>query len=340
MRIDPLSDPLWAMLVDRAPNASIFHHPGWLGLLNDHYGYAMRAHVVLGDDGAPVAGLPVGLIDSRLTGRRLVALPFSDMCPPLDVGRPGAVDSLATAVLDEAEAEGLPLEVRGPLPGAPPDATGATFLHHVLALDDNPDKILRAARSQARRGVAKAARLGVVVERRTDGGALDEFYSLHARTRRRQGIPVQPKRFIRRFERLFIAGLGYVAVARHHERTVAAAVFLHHGPTLVYKYGASDERHLHLRPNNAIFADAISFGCETGLRELDFGRTDLDQEGLRAFKLGWGAEERGLTYTHVPPVARASQLAGRGRDVASAVIRRSPPTVGRVIGAALYRHFG
>ncbi|GAC1439834.1 MAG: hypothetical protein NVSMB51_18270 [Solirubrobacteraceae bacterium] len=341
MRVDPLSSPLWQQLVDQAPNATVFHHPLWLGLLHEQYGYEMRAHVVLDDADVPVAGLPLALISSRLTGRRLVAVPFSDACPALDLGRPEALARLSAAVLAEAAAADLPLEVRGPLPGVAPGEARAEFHHHVLTLHGDAEATLRAARSQARRGASKAARMGVRVERRFDRGALDEFYALHVLTRRRQGVPVQSRGFIRRFEGLFEAGLGYVAIARREKHgAAAAAVFLHHGGTLVYKYGASDPRQLELRPNHAIFADAIRFADGAALHELDFGRTDFGQDGLRQFKRGWGAEERELICTRAPPREPRKDSDGRARRALARVIRRSPPSVGRLVGAALYRHFG
>jgi hypothetical protein len=80
----------------------------------------------------------------------------------------------------------------------------------------------------------------------------------------------------------------------------------------------------------------IRWACEAGCRELDFGRTDLDQEGLKQFKRGWGADEVPLhhTYAGMEPPGDGGAL-----RLLAPVIRRSPPSVGRLFGA-LYRHFG
>jgi hypothetical protein len=75
------------------------------------------------------------------------------------------------------------------------------------------------------------------------------------------------------------------------------------------------------------------------MRTLDFGRTHWHQEGLRAFKLAWGAEERELRYRHVGGAAPGGRSARAERWVGAA-IRRSPPFAGRVIGEVLYRHAG
>ena len=119
-RVDPLADPAWSELLDRAPGATIFHHPGWLRLLRDQYGYSISAWCLPGGDGRLAGGLPVALVRGRITGPRLVSLPFSDACPPLHdpvAGlEPGA---LAVAVAEERDRSGLALEVRSELAGAP-----------------------------------------------------------------------------------------------------------------------------------------------------------------------------------------------------------------------------
>jgi len=128
--LDPLEDPRWAELVARAPAASIFHHPAWLGLLRRRYGYPIAGAAVLDAGGRPLAGLPIALVSSPLTGRRLVALPFSDSCPPLLApGAPAAaLDRLAEVVERERRARDVPVQVRAPFPqlGAVSRATSST----------------------------------------------------------------------------------------------------------------------------------------------------------------------------------------------------------------------
>ena len=337
--LDPLEDLRWLRLAERAPQASVFHHPVWLGLLGRQYRYPLAAAAVLGGDGEAIAGLPVALVASRLTGRRLVALPFSDSCPPLVAADApeDAAARLAAAVEDLRRARGLPLEVRAAFPELA--APVACFHEHRVDLTPGLEEVERRYASQVRRNIRKARREGVEVERRVDDVALENFYALHLQTRRRQGVPTQPKAFVLGLGALLRGGHGFVSVARHRGRPVAAAVFLHAGGTLTYKYGASDPAHQEFRPNNLLFADAIAWGCEHGLRELDLGRTDLGHEGLSSFKRSWGAAEEPLAHTYAggrapgPGPSRAERLL-------APVIRRGPALTGRVIGEVLYRHAG
>jgi CelD/BcsL family acetyltransferase involved in cellulose biosynthesis len=340
--IEPIESPAWAALVESSPGAEIFHHPRWLELLRAQYGYELSACCVRGEAGIEAA-LPFAHVSSRLTGSRLVSLPFSDVCsallsPTADLE---ALGTLGDAVAAHAHERGLELTVHGALPSLPGGFVSERFVRHELALPDDPDEAERGASKSLRRGVSKARREGLRTERRTDAGALDAFYRLHLRTRQRLGVPTQPKRFIARFEQLFDAGLGAVWMVLDGEDPVAAAVFLVHGGTVTYKYGASAAEALPKRPNNLLMLEAIRWSCREGYRTFDFGRTDLDNEGLRRFKCSWGAEELPLSYTYLtrtePAAAGVPSLRER---MMTKTIQRSPAVVGRLAGEMLYRHVG
>jgi CelD/BcsL family acetyltransferase involved in cellulose biosynthesis len=340
--IDPIESPAWAALVDAGSNAEIFHHPRWLELLRAQYGYEISACCVRGEAGIEAA-LPLAHVSSRLTGSRLVSLPFSDVCSPVlsPTADLEALGTLGDAVAAHAADRGLELTVHGAMPSIPGSFVSERFVRHELALPDDPDEVERRASKSLRRGVAKARREGLRAERRTDAAALDAFYRLHLRTRQRLGVPTQPKRFIARFADLFAAGLGAVWLVLDGEDPVAAAVFLVHGETVTYKYGASAAEALPKRPNNLLMLEAIRWSCLQGYRTFDFGRTDLDNEGLRRFKCSWGAEELPLSYTYLTRTEPAATGVPSLRErVMTKTIQRSPTVVGRLAGEMLYRHVG
>ena len=338
--VDPIADARWTALLAEAGDVSAFHHPAWMTLLRERFGHSISACCLVGPDGAIRAGLPIALMSSRLTGRRLVALPFSDHCPPLRVGSNRALDAALAGELDRLRrGMGLDLDVRGPVDGSAGAEPVARFHHHVLALDPDVGVVERGfRRSQALRGARRAVREGLAVERRTDAEALAAFYGLHLATRRRLGVPCHPRRYILALARLFARGLGFTMLVRDAGRPVAGGVFLTHGGTVTYKHGASDQRFQNKRPNNLLFLETIRWACEQGFAELDFGRTDIGHEGLRSFKLSWGADERLLAYWRFSD----PESAGRRRElrVSPRLLRRSPAVVSRLVGEVLYRHVG
>jgi CelD/BcsL family acetyltransferase involved in cellulose biosynthesis len=333
LTLDP-ADPRWAAFVAARPEALPYHHPSWIATLAGCYGFRAFVLAVADPSGRIVAGLPVMEVARRPGGRaRWVALPFTDRCPPLAVDD-RAERGLAEALRAAADAAGVArVEVRAPLARLAPETVA---VEHVLDLAPGAEALARGFSSAARRGVRKARREGVEIRTATTEAELTEvYYGLHLRTRRRLGVPVQPRRFFRLLWRQVLEpGHGRLLLACADGVPIAGAVFLEAGRTVVYKYGASDAAAWSRRPNNLLFAEAIAAAAERGFAAFDFGRSDLADEGLRAFKAGWGAPERPLVYAG----ADAATAPGTAARAMARVIRRSPPVVCRGLGEALYRY--
>ena len=140
------------------------------------------------------------------------------------------------ALLDELAATrerlGLErIEVRGEVVGSSAVRRPSGVLHRLALAKDEDEMMNSLRRTQVGRNIVRAQRDGVevVVDRNFKG--VDAFYNLHLLTRRRLGVPVQPRRFLRALhERVIGPGLGFVLVARHMTRPVAAAIVLDHKP--------------------------------------------------------------------------------------------------------------
>jgi len=266
-----------------------------------------------------------------------VALPFTDRCPPLL--KPSIDRDVFTGALEHARRIHVrALDVRAPLAGAYPHGD-AVF--HRTKLERDPDTLFaRFHRSQVQRNVRRAEREAVAVRRaetRTD--LTRSFYRLQVETRRRLGVPVQPRRFFETLWARFLEpGLGFLLLAYAGTEPVAGCVFLLGSNTVTYKYGASDSAFWRLRPNHLVFWTAMRSACEQGYRWFDFGRSDPSDRGLRDFKAGWAAEEEPLFYSILAD--RAPRKPGSGRALAGgrSVLRRSPAWVCRASGELLYRY--
>lgn len=334
-----LTDPRWSDFVAGHPGATPFHHPDWIRLVAGCYGFRAFALATSDEAGVIRAGLPIVEV-RHVSGAKWVSLPYTDYCPPLVVAQPEE-ERLACALRLASAAAGIrKVEVRAPVAGA--SAVSRTALRHVLPLDGGPAAVHAGFhRSQVQRSIRRAQREGLTVRRaQCPADLAGTFYRLHLLTRRRQGVPVQPRRFFRLlWDDVISTSLGSVLIVEAAGRPVAAAVFLAWNQTVVYKFGASDARAWPLRPNHLLFWHAIRAACEDGYRWFDFGRTDVGQEGLRRFKLSWGTIEQPLDYSALG--AEAGPVPGRpGAAVRllGPVIRHAPLLLSRAVGEVFYRY--
>ena len=110
--------------------------------------------------------------------------------------------------------------------------------------------------------------------------------------------------FLNIYEHIINRGLGFIVLAQHGPRPIAAAIFFRFGRNALYKYGASDKRFQALRANNLVMWEGIQFLARNGAEKLHFGRTEQENEGLRRFKLSWNTQEETIDYFRVDPSGR------------------------------------
>lgn len=341
---DPLGQPAWDEALARWPAASPFHASPWLRTLSAAYGHqfwAVQRAAPSAD--APDALLLLGLVRSPLFGTRLVSLPFADEAPLLGALEPAVGAGLLDAAVELAA--GLKcrfVEVRGSA-GMPPGTPVFRGYHaHVLDLRPGAASLWQALAAPVRTAVRHAERAGVKVSLLNTRAAVADYYELHCRSRRRQGAPPQPWSFFSALAGQVIEpGHGFVALAAAPDGTppCAGAIFLRHRDQAVYKFGASNEPGRQLRANNLLMWRVVCELCGAGARQLHFGRTDLDQPGLRRFKLGWGAAEFPLHYHRLAVTSRRYLSGGAaGLNWSGAIWRSLPDWLNRAAGRWLYRH--
>jgi hypothetical protein len=332
-RLDPLAVPTWDALVMALPGHTFFHSAAWARTLEETYGFKPLYFANV-ENGALRSLLPVMEVDSWLTGKRGVSLPFSDECGAL-----GDANELRAAAMDFGRANGWKyLEFRGEIGGDAP--ASESFHGHTLELSRDEEKIFASFESSVRRAIRKAEKAGVTVEISRSVEGVETFYKLHCLTRQKHGAPPQPFSFFANFHRNVIAhNSGFVVIARLNGEPVAANVFVHFGTKAIYKYGASDENFQNFRGANLAMWYGIQWYARAGFDQLDFGRTEKVNEGLRRFKLGWGATEHSIIY--VKNDLRTNQFVpekGQSTGIRESILKRVPIPIARIIGSVLYRH--
>lgn len=340
--VDPTGIPGWDERLARHPDATVFHTAAWARLLSETYGYK-PLYFVASEEDQLVALLPFLEIRSWLTGTRGGSLPFTDECAPI-LPESMPFDDAAREVISRAVSRRWStVEFRGRVPGMEHLPASAEYLAHDLDLTPGEDALFSRFRSNVQRNIRKAEKSGISVVSDPTPGGVREFYRLNCLTRREHGLPPQPMRFFENLQAQILGkGYGTLMLARYEGRVIAGALFLRFAGKAVYKYGASDRRYQELRPNNLIFRESIRKLSRKGVRTLSFGRTDLHHEGLRQFKLSWGAAEKPLRYVKydVPSKSFLSAKKNRSTIPWENTMTLLPVPVLRLIGRLAYRHVG
>ena len=337
--VDPLRDDRWVDFVTRHPHASVFHTRPWLQALSRTYKYEPVAYT----DSCHVEPLTNALLFCRVrswvTGRRLVSLPFSDHCQPL-VEDKDVLAAMLHSLQARGRSEGRYVEMRPltQLPVANGFSASAEFCLHTIDLRPSLDAIFaRFHRSHAQRTIRKAERLGLAVEVGRSRSFLAEFYELHRMTRRRHGVPIQPLAWFENLVDCF-GDHATIHLARHRGRSVAALMNVAHQQTLVYKYGCSDKSLHRYGAIPLLFWRTIQHAKALGFQQFDLGRSDLDNQGLLAFKDHFGAERHVLRYLRY--TGRASVETSRWQPlITQAAYSCIPKAIQVRLGGPLYRHF-
>jgi CelD/BcsL family acetyltransferase involved in cellulose biosynthesis len=347
-RIEPLNDPRWNELLKRHPRASVFHSAPWLEALRRTYGYESIAFT----SSAPGEPLENGFVfcrvESWLTGRRLVSLPFSDHCDPLVRG-PEDLQIFLRALEEESSSGAWRyVEIR-PIQAvesaSPRFHKIAEYTFHLLDVEPSLDLLFRNLhKDSTQRKILRAKREGLTCEAVPTAKSFEIFYRLLTITRRRHEVPPQPKSWFRNLIACFGDALQ-IRIAYKDDRPIAGMLTLRFKDTLYYKYGGSDVRHNNLGGMHLLYWEAIQRAKNSGLKVFDLGRSDADQAGLITFKRRWGATQSSLTYSRFAPSANHLHAFDPASEtwktrIAKQVFARTPVRLLPILGEALYKHIG
>ena len=340
--INPLNDSRWNRLVSEHPSATVFHDPRWLEALRATYGYEPIVFTTSCASGALENGWVFCQVESWLTGRRLVSLPFSDHCDPL-VNCTEELDEIADFLQQQRRkkewkyVEARPLAVE--LASKTFQPCSSYFAQQLHLAPSTQQLFAGLHKDSIQRKIRRAEREGIVVEEERSGAFLKDFYCLQSMTRRRHRLPPQPREWFRNVVGCFGDSCS-IYVATLGDRPIAAILTLRFRKQLVYKYGASDARSHSLGAMPLLFWRIIQQAKDEGREQLDLGRSDLGNLGLIKFKEHLGASGHQIHYMRQGspyPQVIARVLANR---VIDGLCSFMPACVMNAAGKVLYRHIG
>jgi hypothetical protein len=350
MLIDPLNDVRWTTFIETHPRSSLFHSVPWLQALRRTYGYEPLVYTSCPPGQDLTDGIAFCRVESWLTGRRLVSLPFSDHCDPLfndDCHGVGAfIGSLEGYARQQkfSYVELRPLAQEDEPPGQL--HLSSTYCLHHLDLTPGVEVLFRSLHKEStQRKIHRAKRERLVYQEGRSEALLNDFYLLLQLSHRRHGIPPQPRAWFGNLVQGFGEALK-IRVVYRGKQPVAAIVTIGYKDTLVYKFGGSDARFHNLGGMQLLLWKSIVEAKGEGRRRFDLGRSDSDNRGLITFKDRLGATRSRLNYWRYYP--KGNFLAGRGGLAGPAWQRRLmrsffshvPSACLSAVGSLLYKHVG
>jgi lipid II:glycine glycyltransferase (peptidoglycan interpeptide bridge formation enzyme) len=343
--IDPISDSRWDEFVDSQENSTIFHTSAWIRVIHESYGYTSYFYVLENEAGQIKAAIPCYLVRSRLTGKRLVSLPFSDYCWPLGHDLTD-IKLLLDALKEQVDSKVASyLEIRGWQGEEDPTQLGLAkrdyHLIYLLDLESGCDIAMTRMHQSVRRGIKQAEKRGVTVRITRDEADLDSFYRINVATRKKLGVFPQPYSFFKSlFRNVISKDLGFMMLAEWEGKIIAGVVFLTYKNTIYYKFNASDEKHLQKRPNHLAIWHAVRYACDNNFKHCDFGRCSPEEEGLRTFKSRWGTEEIKVPYYYYPAIKGFTTVSESSTKYRMMRLfsHTVPKFLFRMVGSFMYKH--
>ncbi len=339
--IDPKEHSQWDDILQRHGDTGIFHSSVWARVLSMTYGYK-PIYVTLWEGHQLRFLLP--MMDVRPFGaaRRGISLPFSDYCQAF-VDTDIAELPLFTILSELGRERGWRyIELRGDEIPQPNTMPSTVFSTHTLELTRPLAKLREGFRQNMKRNIRIAEKGKVSIVRSNSMEAMGSYYQLHCLTRKRLGLPPQPRRFFDNvFREIVLQNLGDIFLAYVNGQPIAGAIFFFFDKEVIYKFSGGDVMQRALCPNHLLIWQAIQYYQNIGMERLCFGRTDISDQGLIHFKRGWGTEEKLINYYRYDLVERRFI---RQKKLASPVVRdvmrKLPTTALRAIGELTYKYIG
>jgi Acetyltransferase (GNAT) domain len=342
-KVDPCSDPRWPQFLQQHPCASVFHTPQWLDTLKQTYKYEPILLTTSSPDVPITNGIVLCRVNSWLTGRRLVSLPFSDHCEPLGQ-TPDSLSEILSFAQNEVDSEHQKyVELRPAFPGSLGHSgfvATEQFCYHRVDLGFSLDRLFKNLHKTCfQQRIKRAQREGLTYEVGRGESHLERFYRLLLLTRQRHGLPPQPIHWFRNLVRNLGDGATIRLVSKAGQ-PIAGILTLSYKKSLLYKYGCSDAQHHRYGGMPLLLWKAIEDAHASGANEFDLGRSDRDNLGLITFKDGLGATRSSLEYFRY--CARPILPGHRSwkTRVASRVLQKVPPVLLASAGQFLYKHAG
>jgi len=342
--INTKQDTRWDEFVASHPQGSIYHHSAWGKVLQLTYGYNPIYIALQSGTSDRLKGIaPFMSVNSWLTGKRIVSLPFSTYCNPIIPNE--QISNLVHFVrmfqinnqylqikcLEYNESNSLDILDKQ-----------SRYVTHILNIDVPLEQLFKSFHNTSvRQRIKRADRLNLKLRMADKEEDIKKFYELETIVRKKHGLPPQPYRFFSNMWQILMPqDLLIVPMIEYKGEIIAAAMVLKFKDTFYFEYSASDQGYLKFGPNPKLIWETIKMASLAGAKYLDFGRSSLANSSLVEFKERWGAKRYNLGYYYFPEAKTTDFEKSFRRRSLEMVNRHLPSILLKFQGKMLYSHLG
>ncbi len=301
--VQDLDEDVWRAFVDNHPDVQIFHTPDMHQAFAKTKGYKTQVWATIDDNKQPLAiFLPVeitikGGIFRSFTTRAVVY--GSVLCSP-DPDSQEALRLLLLAYNKSVKGKILFTELRNTvdISSMQPVLNDCGFIHEehlnfFIDLTRPTDEILKSIRSNARRNIKKARKMGLVIEEVDNSDQIPAVYDLLKHVYKRLQVPLSGiSLFQSSFEILYPKGMFKILVAKAEGEIIGALTLLINNGIILYWYTGVLRKFSAYRAADFLVWHTLEWGSQNGYRLFDFGGGGKPDEeyGVRDFKAKYGGD--------------------------------------------------
>lgn len=338
--INPGDIENWNELLLPVCASTIFHTSNWSKVLQESYDYKPLYLSSIVSDRLE-ALVPLMEVNSFLTGKRGVSLPFSDFVQPIYNDKNSLNNIFITLKKIGEYRNWNYMELRG-CGDLIANRPSEIYVNHTIDLSQNIYNLFNRLSRSTKQFIEKARQNNVEIFFGSSRDTLMNFYELNCRTRKAHGLPPQPLGFFERvFENIIEKKLGVIAFSKYRKRFVSSIICFFFNNNVILKYMGWDRNYKLSRANDLLIWHLIEYFSVNGFRNLSFGRTGLEDSGVIYFKNRWGAEQ---TYSAYMRYDFAKKAFVKNQFKVSKfqhyLFKSSPLGLLKFYGDILYRHVG
>jgi len=347
--IDPCKDERWDRFVENHPFGWVCHLSGWKKVLENSFPHMKGYYLALIDENGEIqAGLPIYEVRSWLTGNRLVSIPFATLSDPLIKN-----ENELKILLNYTKGLALKLnitniEIKSFQTSHFFKNTSLNkiclFKNHHLFLNKSLNELLKLFHpSCIRRVILKSVKLPLEKKKVKKFEELEEFYNLYVITRKRVGLPPQPYKF-------FISLLKYLGfnnhvnffLARLNGKTLGGIMLFSFKNRVSWDAIGIEDYSKKIGITHYLLWKSIEEAYNDKKEIFDFGRTNINNNGLMIFKNRWGTIVSDLPSFYFTNNIYSMMITNEKfrKKLVQQICRISPTPILKSIGNLCYKHLG